>query len=159
MAAATAERSMDITRTVSAPISSIRRSRRGSDTEVVVASSLMNLDPPSSFTTSGRVGSGRPRPHNISDARMTPPFSAWYITDKDLLARHTRRASRTQSVLMAAATTQVSMDTNPMWNPQPLFDARDMRDYPANMGSETSAGHAPYPYGRSQLTCMSPGLT
>ena len=58
---------------------------------------------------------------------------------------------------MAAATSQISMDTNSMWNQNPpVFDGRE---YPGNMvGSETSSGHAAYPYdaGRPHLTCKPP---
>lgn len=126
-----------VTTTVPAPISRMRHTRRGSNTTAPVTSPLMNPNPPSS-TTSGRVSSSRTRRRDIPDA-----------------PRHARRISRSQSVLMAAATTQLSMDTNPTWHSQPAFDGRGMREYPANMMvSETPAGHSMYAYetGRPHLS-------
>ena len=148
-----------VTTSVPVSIARMRHRRQASNSATAVTSPLMNPIPPSSSTNTTNTGRSRQKRREITDARMAlVPCSPHDISlTRSPIARHTRRTSRSASMLMAANPQQpLNIDAEHMWNPQPHFSGRRMESYPPNVVlSET-----PYSYdtNRSNMNCKSSAL-
>lgn len=121
-----------VTTTVPVSTTRMRHSRRASKGATDTGSPLINPNSPSPPTTTGRISTSRQKRRDLTGA-----------------PRHTRRSSRSTSMLLAASAShpQLSMDTDPMWHTNPLFNDRRMQSYHTSMAMpDVPEGRPVYTY-------------